>query len=88
MVVFNRKAGFSAVLANIADIAPKRANFKRGLAEVPQLSQHVLAFKRLGGRFQAIFSTTFSMIFDEVNAKPRCAISSATAKLWETESGK
>jgi integrase/recombinase XerD len=29
------------------------------LAEVPQLSRYDLAFKRLGRRFQAIFSTTF-----------------------------
>src|SRR5271168_1124072 len=33
VVVFNRKAGFSAVLAKIADIAPKHANFKRDLGK-------------------------------------------------------
>jgi MFS family permease len=49
------------------------------LAEVPQLSQHALAFKRLCGQVQAIFSTTFSMIFGDVgSAKPKCASSSAT----------
>jgi hypothetical protein len=49
------------------------------LAEVPQLSRHGLAFKPLCGRFQAIFSTTFGMIFGEVgSAKPKCASSSAT----------
>ena len=49
------------------------------LAEVPQLSQHALAFKRLCEQIQAIFSTTFWMIFGDVgSAKPRCASSWAT----------
>jgi hypothetical protein len=33
VVVFNRNAGFSAVLAKIADIAPKHPNFKRDLGK-------------------------------------------------------
>jgi hypothetical protein len=33
VVVFNRKGGFSAVLAKIADIAPKHANFKCDLGK-------------------------------------------------------
>jgi hypothetical protein len=44
------------------------------LAEVPQLSQHALAFKRLVGQVQAIFSTTFWMNFGDVgSARPKCA---------------
>ena len=49
------------------------------LTEVPQLSQHALTFKRLCEQIQAIFSTTFWMIFGDVgSAKPRCASSWAT----------
>jgi hypothetical protein len=33
VVVFNRKAGFGAVLAKISDIAPKHPNFKRDLGK-------------------------------------------------------
>src|SRR5580704_910195 len=53
--------------------------FGSSLAEVPQLSQHVLALKRLCGQIQAIFSITFWMIFGDVGrAKPRLASNWAT----------
>jgi chromosome partitioning protein len=62
-----------------ASIADRQSYQHALLTEVPQLSQHALAFKRLCEQIQAIFSTTFWMIFGDVgSAKPRCASSWAT----------
>ena len=33
MLVFNRNAGFTAVVAKIAEVAPKHPNFKRDLGK-------------------------------------------------------
>src|SRR5580692_10979593 len=67
----------------------KQGTEERQRAEVPQLSRHDLAFKRLGGRTPAIFSTTFWMIFGDVgSAKPRCASSWATGLPHPSAAGK
>jgi hypothetical protein len=61
VVVFNRNAGFSAVLARIAEARPRHANFKRDQAKLDETTFRYV-FPQPGDRNREITLTV--MAFD------------------------